>query len=177
MKNMNDILKIAGVSVVVLIAGLFVVKPTVVVNPVNAVDQVLGSASSPSVVGGCLDVNGVVKCSFSQGAMMASTTCAFPLPSATTTLTFLDLRVASSSRGATTIEFGKAVARMATTTLFGTAYVLADGAQGTINASTTLNSAIDGTVVMAPNNWVNVKTGGGIVGGNGSACKLEYIIN
>src|SRR5437763_111271 len=49
----------------------------------------LGTASSPSVSnGGCLDLNGTTVCYFGSSWMTASTSCAFKLPSATSTLKY-----------------------------------------------------------------------------------------
>lgn len=133
MENMKNTLISAGVSagvaVLVVVLGFvfFGSKPTIV-------ERVVGSASSPSVNGGCMDVNGMNLCSYRTGMTAASTTCSFRT-AASSTLMYAAVHVVTAP-GAFDIEFGKSDNLMSTTTSLGKQSV-ANKATPTVLASST----------------------------------------
>lgn len=115
----------------------------------------LGSASSPSVVGNCMEVNGVTNCFYSQRMANASTTCSFK-PAATSTLVAFGAKITNSYSGSYGVELAKSATAYSTTTRLGyEATGIAAGNQNTIVASSSLGAA----QVFGPNDFANVKFG------------------
>ena len=163
----------AGVAVLVVVLGFsfFAPEPNIVV-------QDLGSASSPSVNGGCMDVNGVTTCYASMKANTASTTpCALRAPTmATSTLVAGSYRVASTSATATYVEIGKSVTAFATTTSLGTTNIAAN-VQATINATTTPTAMNDDKTVFTPGAYFVVKVANAAYTQLGGTCNAKWIVN
>ena len=175
-----------GVALLIVVLGLSIIKPTIVVNAVNSV---LGSASSPSVIGGIMEVEGVQTLYKSSGFNSASTTiCSFKSPAATSTLAFGSVKISTATSTAIVLEMGKSTSYAATTTRI--SYVaLGSGAQVTLNAfvaSTTgtygslgqYHTADETDLIFAPNTYFNVKYGASAVGpALGGSCKAEFVVN
>lgn len=141
------------------------------------VKETLGSASSPSVVGGCMDVNGVVSCSYrSAMAKQASTTCMFRSPAATSSLRMASALFVTST-SSMQVEWGTSANIQATTTRLGYGTTSAGG-QGTILASSSpaTFSAVDDLTVIPPSNYVSLKIGSGNVGIPTGACETVFTI-
>lgn len=128
----------------------------------RVVEKVVGSASSPSVVGGCMDINGVTECHYRQAMKRASTTCAFKAPAnASSTLMYATAFFTESAAGAYSLEWGKAFnSAFATTTSLGNlnTAVAANG-DYVFSASTTPTTQIDPAQAIASTDWVNLKLG------------------
>ena len=140
----------------------------------------LGSASSPSVIDGCIEVEGVTKC-YRKMKMAAATTtvCALKAPTiATSTLTSLTVDATVSSTTATTVTIAKANSGFATTTLIGNQVAFAALAQFTVVASTTVAQGITGTATtFNPGQYAVV----GFSGGTGTfsptgTCVGEWLV-
>lgn len=154
--NKTNVL-VTGVAVVALLVSVLAfAKP----NPVERViERVVGSASSPSVVGGCMDVNGVSHCYFSQRLNFGSTTCAFKAPAgASSTLEYATINVTDAKGSNFDVEFGKGNTAFATTTSLGYAGIQT-AAGFTAYASTTPVDLSDPTIVFNPADFLNVKIG------------------
>lgn len=123
----------------------------------------LGSASSPSVVDGCMEVNGVTTCYRSASMSNASTTCALRAPTATSTVSLATAKFTNTFGGSFDLEIAKAANIYATTTRLG--YASAAVTSGSIGsfivATSTAPNAIgvDQAFVVAPSTYVNFKVG------------------
>ena len=146
-------------------------------------EPTLGSASSPSVVNGCMDVNGVITCSYRTKMYTASTTlCQFKAPSATSTLRYAGAKYTIASTSATISTWAKGATYSASTTLFGSRNTVAASAQLTHVASSTVANSQASDFDIAPNTFFGLTLQGGenstdLTGltPNG-ICEVEYII-
>ena len=149
---------VAGAVVLAIVLGVLGLIFLNVTKVDESVDS-YGSASSPSVVNGCMEINGLTECRYGTRMVTnASTTCAFRSPSATSTLVRAAATVTNLYGGTFDLEFGKAATIMATTTSLGivTSAVL----NSTIVASSTpVNGGELLTQIFPPNYWLNVKVG------------------
>lgn len=103
-------------------------------------EPTLGSASSPSVIDGCIDVEGIRTCYRKQAMRQAtSTVCALRAPAATSTLVWGGISVRTASSSATIWDLAKASSGFATTTIIATSTIAAS-AQGAIAAASTTNA-------------------------------------
>lgn len=139
----------------------------------KSADQPVGSASSPSVVGDCMEVNGVSTCFYSQRLALASTTCSVRVPFEAE-LVSATANVAAAPLGTTQYEFGLAATAFATTTSLGRG-VIASGAQGSLVASTTqVNTGhiVDQTTVLTAGSFVNLKVGTSTPTGQTGVCNV-----
>lgn len=135
--------------------------------------QPTGSVSSPDIQGNTYSVGGLTEWHYRSLMLKnASTTCSFKSPSSTSTLQYYGVSVASSSVAATIWEIGTAANAYSTTTLIGTKYNLAAGAQGSFVGSTTPST---GFPVIAPNTYVNLKVGAPAGGFPQGACDAQFI--
>lgn len=116
-----------------------------------------GAVVGPDVQGNQWSVGSLVQWEYHIAMRPnASTTCQFISPGATSTLASLTAKISSSTTGANIVEFGTSVGGFATTTLYGTTYNVAAGAQASIVAST---SPTTGNPVLGPNTKISVKVG------------------
>lgn len=143
-----------------------------------------GNSSSPSVIDGCMEVNGEMTCYNRSIARTATNTpCAFRSPAATSTLRFGAYKISSTSAATLVLDIGKATTPFATTTSLGSAAVAAD-AQGTYLASTTPSGVaagqtiLDAAWVFAPSTYFVVKVGGTAAGmaQTGGSCVAEWTV-
>lgn len=150
---------IAGLMALFLTAAVYEVNQKPVTQP-----QKVGSLSGPDISSPYISVNGLQ--TWSQNIPMvqgASTTCLYQTPNSTTTLSALSYRFTLASTSAAQVEMGKSSGPDATTTLFGTTYTVAAGAQATVEASSTAGAAGD-LMILAPSSWIAVKIAGGALG-------------
>ena len=132
----------------------------------SEVEGNLGSASSPSVVDGCMEVNGVSLCTFSQKFSAASTTCSFRNRGvASSTLIKATARVLNPQGSTLAFEFGKAATAFATTTSLGYYTGITGGT--TIQASTTVTSFTDAAYNFTSTDFLNIKAGSTTFSGTG----------
>lgn len=123
----------------------------------------LGSASSPSVVDGCMEVSGVTTCYRSASMNNASTTCALRSPAATSTLAVATAKFTNTFGGTFDFEVGKGTNIYATTTRLG--YASAAVSSGSIGSFIVATSTAPGAIgvdqnfVVAPSTYVNFKVG------------------
>lgn len=139
----------------VVLAGLALGKPSVI-------EQVVGSASSPSVVDGCMEVNGVTTCSYSQGMKLASTTCSFKAPAlASSTLISASASWTDLAGGGYSAEWGKAFnSAFATSTTLGNLNTLATASGDYyFSASTTAATQNEASTNFATTDYLNLKLG------------------
>lgn len=157
MNTLQTVLVSVVASAVVVALGFALVRPA----EITKVVENLGTASSPALVNGCEDKNGLTSCFYTQAMKEASTTCAFKSPTSTSTLEYAVATVRTANvNGAFDLEWGKANTAFATTTTLGYGGVLVtDGNQVTLIASTTAIDLSDPARVIAPNQWVNLKVG------------------
>ncbi len=161
MKIFNTIV-VAGVVALVVSLGAY----TYFAPVKQAVDSTFGSASSPSVNGNCMDVNGVTRCSQRIAVRAATTTpCALKSPSATSTLASASVLLRTSSSTATTWTLAKSANPFATTTSLGD-HVVAGSAQAAILATTTATVGLNDKTVFGPNTYLVVSEVGGITAGD-----------
>lgn len=155
----KNIITSAAVALVVAIGALVVFAPTA-----PAPTHPVGSVSSPDISSPYISVNNLQTWGGSFPIVQnSSTTCQYLTPAATTTLTVFNYRFGLASTSAVIVEMGKSAAPNATTTLFGTTFNIAGGAQATVEASSTAGGAGD-LMVLAPSTYLVVKLGGGGVG-------------
>lgn len=150
---------------VVAVAGIGAYTFTRPAPTVEVQSPPLGSASSPSVIDGCIEVDGVTKCYRKMKMAQATTTvCALKAPTiASSTLIHLTVDATLSSTTATTVTIAKANSGFATTTIIGNQVANAANAQFTIVASTTAAQNITGTATtFNPGQFVVVGFSGGI---------------
>ncbi len=145
-------LVISGGVVLALVLGVLGLGGSTTI--VDRVEN-LGSASSPSVDGGCMNVNGIMDCFYRTNPISASTTCSIKSPSASSTLEHASLVLSSIPTGDTQWGIGQSASRFATTTAIVAHYDVASGAQVAIVATTTVTALTDG--VVAPNTYINFK--------------------
>lgn len=156
---MKNALISAGVSVLVVVLGFFALNKPVVV------EQIVGSASSPSVINGAMEINGVTTYFYSSKMANASTTCSQRSPrNATTTLRYAAAKFTNTYGGSFDVQWGTDPnSAFATTTSFGyKAAAIASGDVGSFVASTSpLSTATleDPYYLLAPGTWVNFKIG------------------
>lgn len=123
---------------------------------VNVPSSKLGAVSGPDFFGDYFAVNDVRTFYNSKGLNQATTTvCSIKSPNATSSLVFGAIRFDVASTSATFVEIARATTAFATTTLIGTGYNIAAGAQATIVASTTPTGG--DAIIFPPNNFLNVK--------------------
>src|SRR3990167_10335969 len=158
---------VIGTAIVALIAfaGLFLpssdpVTPKVVERTM----ETLGSASSPSVVGGCMDVNGVQHCYYGQKMTTASTTCSFPLHnSASTTVLSAAATITNARGGLYSAAWGIGINPYATTTSLGYFHESRIFNNMVAVASTSFETNIGSNIgpafVAGPNSSLNFKLG------------------
>lgn len=155
----KNIITSAVVSLV-LVVGVFLFVQK---SPTPEAQRV-GSLSGPDISSPYIAVNGLA--TYSATVVMvqgASTTCQYQTPAATTTLSAFAYRFGLASSSAAQIEMGKSSGPNATTTLFGTTFNIAAGAQATVEASSTSGGAGD-AMILAPSTWLAVKLAGGATG-------------
>ena|SRR3990167_9908109 len=151
----------------------------------------LGSASSPSVIGGIMEVEGVQTLYKSSGLNNASTTiCSLKSPAATSTLVAGSVKITTGTTTAIVLELAKSTLYDATTTRISYAAV-GSLAQITLNAfvaSTTgaygslaqQHTADETDLIFAPNTYLNAKYGGVALGTTNvlkGSCKAEFLVN
>src|SRR3990167_7071347 len=99
-----------------------------VIEPIRETPP-LGSSSGPSVINGCMDVDGVTRCYTRRELTVSTTTpCAIQTPAATSTLDTGAVRATISSTTAGTFTIAKAATPYATTTIIGNQYTIAGNA-------------------------------------------------
>lgn len=141
----------------------------------QTVEKQYGALSGPDIISPYLNWGGVRTWNYSMAMNPASTTCSFRSPASTSTLLFAGARVASSTLVAHDAEWGKAITAFATTTSFGEHRSIASGVQYTVLASTTINSQVDGTVVFAPNTYLNLKVGAWSAASPVGNCYAQFV--
>lgn len=153
--------------------------PATIVNvPKSESSPSLGSVVSADLYSDYFNINGVKKYYFSSRFNNASTTlCSFKTPGATTTLEWASLQINTATSTAIIVDIGKGAIYNATTTLFGTSYIVGAGEQATIVAST--SPAAGAKTTIAPSQWINFKFGGSIGTTNALAgsCKATLEVN
>lgn len=154
----KNIITSAVVALIVAIGGLMVFAPAAPTS------HPAGSVSSPDISSPYISVNNLQTWGGSFPMVQnSSTTCQYLTPPATTTLTVFNYRFGLASTTASIVEMGKSSGPNATTTLFGTTFNIAGGAQATVEASSTSGSAGD-QMILAPSTYLAVKLGGGALG-------------
>ena len=140
-------------------------------------EQTVGAISSPDFMSDYFKVGGVMTVGKRLSMKTGTTTvCAIQSPSGTSTLKSFVANFIVSSTTASRVVIAKATTAFATTTAIGVAE-LAANAQGTVRATTTLVTSLDGDTTFAPNTYVVV----GMQGGVGSfsptgACNAEFLV-
>ena len=137
-----------------------------------------GSASSPSVINGCMAVEGVERC-YNQKKLVAtatSTPCSIQSPKhATSSLQSSALRIGTGTSTAAAIWTSKGTTAFATSSQIGVAYTVASGAQATVVASTSATGIA--AALFAPGEWL-IYTSAGNAGGFvfGGQCNATFEI-
>lgn len=136
----------------------------------------LGALTGPDIPSSYLNWGGVRTWQYSQAMALASTTCSFQSPAATSTLTFAGARVSAAPLGTNQYEWGIGATAYATTTSLGRG-LIGSGAQGTVLASTTnahTGDNVDQETVLAPNTYVNLKVGTSTPTGQTGNCYARF---
>lgn len=150
------------------ISGIFI--------PDEATPSVFGSATSPSVINGCQEINGTTICDYGSAFTTASTTCAFKLPSATSTLQSAAARIANPQGTANIGEWGYSrTDSFSTTTSLGFALISAT-LQTIIVASSTGTTNLNPVNALPPGGWLVFKTGSTTPTGVTGRCSAEINI-
>lgn len=165
-----------GAFAVVALLALYAVfiKPST-----TFVTNELGSASSPSVVNGCMEVNGQNLCFYSQRMANASTTCSFRAQ-ATSTVVSAAAKVTNAFGGSFDVAWGTSVSPNATTTSLGYKIAAIASDQGTFVATSSLyapgGTIEDPTTVLGPGQYLNFKVGSTSPTVQGSCSAILQII-
>lgn len=126
----------------------------------DTVYQQLRSASSPSVVNGCMEVSGVTTCYYRQAFAAASTTCAFAAPDiGSSTLVYAGANWTETDAPSTVAEWGIGNTAYATTTSLGGTTAVGANGDYTVTASTTAVNILEDIRVVSQVNFVNFKVG------------------
>lgn len=165
-------MKLTSVLSVLSILAVLALGAIVLTTPISDGPD-LSSASSPSVNGNCMEVNGVTQCFYAARMANASTTCAFKTPNATTSVVKFGASFTNTYGGTFDAELARATTQYATTTRLGyegTAVV--SGSLKSLNASST------GLVaeVVPPNSFLNLKVGSSSPTLQGSCSAVVQII-
>lgn len=131
-----------------------------------------GSASSASIVNGCQDVNGVTSCSFATVGSVASSTCSFRLPGATSTVRYAAAKITNSGGAVGMGEWGWSRDVMSTTTSLGFGTYSAT-IPAVIVASTTAAASLNPATVLPPGGYLVFKVGSSTPTGMSVRCSAE----
>lgn len=142
--------------------------------------QSFGALAGPDIPSPYLNWGSVRTWNYSTALKQsASTTCSFLSPSASSTLEAAGIKFDTASSSAIIVDIGKSTSAFATTTLIGTTYNIAAGAQAFIQAST--SPAAGAVTVFAPNTYLNFKAAGGAIGTDATGfvpvgrCQAQFI--
>ncbi len=174
-----NLVKIGGIAgfilVVAFLIAMFSGNVHIAINPETANadgagaskgetfsnEPTFGASSAPSLVNGCLELNGTTECFYgSAWAQAASTSCSFKLPGATTTLQFAAAQVRNQQGTANYGEWGWSYGIMATSTSLGGGAISAT-LNTVIVASSTGNSPnnVNPVYVLPPGGYLTFKQG------------------
>jgi hypothetical protein len=152
-----------------LIVGALIVVALVIGGVKNETSELLngpsvGSVSSPDIASPYLSFGDVRRWASHTGSLTQATTtiCALQSPAATSTLVLGTLRLDVSSSTASTITYAKAATPYATTTLFNSVAVAANGQAAILAASTTVSALTQTNAIFAPNQYLVVGMQGGV---------------
>lgn len=172
----NNLIVSAVVAVLVSGAVVYFFYPSVKSAVADAVEQIktFGSASSPSVVGGCMDINGVTRCYASQTQFnsASSTLCSLRSPrvASSSVLVSATYSVRTGTSTAIVYNFGKSSTPSATTTVLGNPILEAAAAvSGQVVATSTGASMLDWK--FTDGQYLNLKIGGDIGSGLSNSLK------
>ncbi len=118
-------------------------------SPSPASEPKLGSASSPSVINGCMEINDTTVCYYGSAWAVASTSCQFKLPSATSSVTFAAAYPKTMGGTANFGEWGYSKDVMSTTTSLGSGTISAT-VQTVISASSSPGWTVNNVTAMLP---------------------------
>lgn len=171
---------IGVVAVLALLVGVFAFFQSDKVTVIREDGTVVGNASSPSVIDGCMEVNGLTSCYHRISLNQASTTvCSIKSPVATSTLRHGSLKITTGTTTALILYAAKSTSFAASTTLLAGGYALASNAQVTLLASTSLPFASDGVLMFAPSTYLNFSYQGaaGSLNTLVGSCAAEFLVN
>ena len=173
---MNDKI-IGGIAVLALVVGGFAFFQSDKITTVIREDgTVVGASSGPSIIDGCMDVNGTQVCAVTKAFSAASTTCSFPIRLASSTLVRATARATNLQGDTLFVGWGKAQNAFSTTTGLGEAvgvtggtFVASSTPQGTYTPSSK-NPASHFTA----GDFLNFKVGSTSFSGTG-VCSVLYM--
>jgi len=171
MNKTNIAIWVAVIAFAVSIVGLY----TPVGQQVTQVIKELGSASSPSIVDGCMELGagGPTLCSYKVSMRAASTTCSFLTTIASSTLIRAVARVEKPYGGTFDLEFGKSANVMSTTTSLGYFTGITSGI--TLQASTSPLAFINSPTNFTAGQYLNVKIGTTSVSNISGTCTAMFM--
>lgn len=142
--------------VLALVLAIYGINNPAVTQIVREVKETVGSASSPSVINGCMEVNGMTKCYYGERMKAATTTVCSLRITATSTIVHASSEYETASTSATRVFIAKGANSNATTTAFATGLIPAAGG-GVLVASTTGNFAggINPSSILFPGDYLN----------------------
>ena len=151
---------VGAIAVLALVVGSFglLKEPT----PSKVVEIPAGSASSPSIIDGCMELGagGPTLCTYRVAMTNASSTCSFKTVMASSTLIRAVARTTNVQGGTFDLEFGKAVTAFATTTSLGYAASVAAGTTVTASSSpANVDNGANAPYNFSAGNYLNVKIG------------------
>jgi hypothetical protein len=168
-----DTLKALTLFVAALALGVSGWVVTHIPQPTPTVQPPFGALSNTEFPTNWIGIGGAHTYEQNASLSNASTTCAIQGPAATSTLQAAQIRFDTGSSSALIVEIGVGTLD-ATTTLVGTTYNIGASKAAFIQAST--SPAAGAATVLAPNQWLNFKVGGGGVGSTFSGtCQAEFL--
>lgn len=132
----------------------------------------VGSVTGPEIFSPYISFNGVRHWYYSfPGTSLASTTCVFKLPNASTTLEFASVHYANMASSSVPVEIGYSVSPNTTTTLLSTLTPTGSGDISSFATSTQLQGVFLGGA------YINIKAGGAQAHTPGeiSRCQLDVV--
>ena len=145
------------VGVIVIVAGILslnsLLPDKITIEPAPTPKPSYGALAGPDLPSNYFSFGGVRDWAGFESLLQGSSTiCAIQSPAATSTLNHGSLRFAFASSSAISVDLARGTTQYGTSTLIGTTYAVAAGAQATIVASSTGSVAGDATI-FPPSTW------------------------
>lgn len=135
----------------------------------------LGGSSAPSLVNGCLDLGSTQACFYGSAWSVASTSCSFKLPSASSTLMLAVAQIRNQQGTANFGEWGWSKDLMSTSTSLGSGALSSTVNTVLMASSTGGYSQINPATILPPGGYLTFKQGSTTPTGVTGRCSAEVV--